>query len=99
VASNGTVQAKTWNPNGLAAVANLPWARLAWEESAPNCLADKFPVPRRDLPTHRDDVGAAFDCHSRELGSDGSPADAFGHTESLLRLRRRLPRMKAANMQ
>src|ERR1019366_6037237 len=24
VASNGTVQAKTWNPNGLAAVANLP---------------------------------------------------------------------------
>jgi hypothetical protein len=25
VASNGTVQAKTWNPNGLAAVANLPW--------------------------------------------------------------------------
>ena len=25
MASNGTVQAKTWNPNGLAAVANLPW--------------------------------------------------------------------------
>jgi putative transposase len=25
VASNGTVQAKTWNPNGLAAVTNLPW--------------------------------------------------------------------------
>ena len=24
MASNGTVQAKTWNPNGLAAVANLP---------------------------------------------------------------------------
>jgi hypothetical protein len=24
VASNGTVQAKTWNPNGLAAVADLP---------------------------------------------------------------------------
>jgi hypothetical protein len=28
VASNGTVQAKTWNPNGLAAVANLPWPWL-----------------------------------------------------------------------
>ena len=25
MASNGTVQPKTWNPNGLAAVANLPW--------------------------------------------------------------------------
>ena len=25
MASSGTVQAKTWNPNGLAAVANLPW--------------------------------------------------------------------------
>jgi hypothetical protein len=24
VVSNGTVQAKTWNPNGLAAVVNLP---------------------------------------------------------------------------
>jgi hypothetical protein len=24
VASNGIVQPKTWNPNGLAAVANLP---------------------------------------------------------------------------
>ena len=24
MASNGTVQAKTWNPNGLVAVANLP---------------------------------------------------------------------------
>jgi hypothetical protein len=24
VTSNGTVQPKTWNPNGLAAVANLP---------------------------------------------------------------------------
>jgi hypothetical protein len=24
VASNGTVEAKTWNSNGLAAVANLP---------------------------------------------------------------------------
>jgi hypothetical protein len=29
VASNGTVQAKTWNPNGLAAVANLPWTGSA----------------------------------------------------------------------
>jgi hypothetical protein len=28
VASNGTVQAKTWNPNGLAAVANLPCLQL-----------------------------------------------------------------------
>ena len=27
MASNGTVQAKAWNPNGLAAVANLPWPR------------------------------------------------------------------------
>jgi hypothetical protein len=29
VTSNGTVQAKTWNPNGLAAVANLPCLSLA----------------------------------------------------------------------
>jgi hypothetical protein len=28
VASNGTVQAKTWNPNGLAAVANLPCGKV-----------------------------------------------------------------------
>ena len=29
MASNGTVQAKTWHPNGLAAVANLPWSARA----------------------------------------------------------------------
>jgi len=28
VASNGTVQAKTWNPNGLAAIANLLWGAV-----------------------------------------------------------------------
>jgi hypothetical protein len=33
VASNGTVQAKTWNPNGLAAVANLPCHRRFSGES------------------------------------------------------------------
>jgi hypothetical protein len=51
MASNGTVQAKTWNPNGLAAVANLPcgrWMldapRLTWRSGGRISVADATPI-------------------------------------------------------
>ena len=45
MASNGTVQAKTWNPNGLAAVANLPCGSpLASDFCFPDSCFEEHPL-------------------------------------------------------
>jgi hypothetical protein len=46
VASNGTVQAKTWNPNGLAAVANLP----CWMLDVGCWMFNPLPAPAYPIP-------------------------------------------------
>ena len=49
MASNGTVQAETWNPNGLAAVANLPWrgrgSSTIWWRRRKRPMKFDFPTP------------------------------------------------------
>ena len=58
VTSNGTVQAKTWNPNGLAAVANLPCLSLRTDSRRrkPGAGTASSPAPGERTARHGDEA-------------------------------------------
>ena len=98
MASNGTVQAKAWNPNGLAAVENLPWPRESCNRRE---LLDEHRVNTRGSswmpPAKRRRLGQNVSPHGPNVLRRVRDSPATSHQSSLReRGKRRCPRWSPA---